>query len=219
MALLIESPAAPDTPMSLHDVSKISQTLAEHMQTLPLRAEGFTVEDYLSLDGSYLLEYVDGCLQVLPMPDLFHQAIAFVLHTWIDRFTREQGNAKVASAPFKVMLDSVRYREPDIGVMLNIHAARRHRTHWEGADFVIEIVSESNRRHDLETKRVDYAAAGIGEYWVVDPAFKTITQFVLEGAAYREQAVARGDESVRASVLDGFVVVAGSLFAEAEARL
>jgi Uma2 family endonuclease len=220
MALLIESPAAPDTPMSLHDVSKISQTLAEHMQTLPLRAEGFTVEDYFSLDGNYLLEYVDGCLQILPMPDFIHQALVLMLHRMIEAFlAKADPDARVTVSPFKIMLDAVRYREPDVCVMLGKHTARRHRTHWEGADFVIEIVSESNRRHDLETKRVDYAAGGIGEYWVVDPEFKTITQFVLDGAAYREQAVARGDESVRARVLDGFEVVAGPLFAEAEARL
>jgi Uma2 family endonuclease len=219
MALLIESPAAPDTPMSLHDVSKISQTLAEHMQTLPLRAEGFSVEDYFSLNGNYLLEYVDGCLQILPMPDLYHQMLSQLLLLKLLDVLKSDPAGQVCYSPFKVMLDATRYREPDLGVMLGKHAARRRRTHWEGADFVIEIVSESNRRHDLETKRHDYAVAGIGEYWVVDPELKSIRQFVLDGPAYREQAVARGAESVHGHVLAGLTVAAGPLFAEAEARL
>ncbi len=34
--------------------------------------------------------------------------------------------------------------------------------------------------HDIETKRVEYAQAGIPEYWIVDPEEETITVLVLK---------------------------------------
>jgi hypothetical protein len=87
MATLLQSPPR---SLSMADVAGISQTLAEDLGRIVLKTEGFSVEDYLSLDGPYLLEYVDGSLQVLPTPDALHQAIAFVLAPTCWLHTREQ---------------------------------------------------------------------------------------------------------------------------------
>jgi Uma2 family endonuclease len=56
---------------------------------------------------------------------------------------------------------------------------------------VAEVLSPSNRRVDLILKRHDYGAAGIQQYWIVDPAERALTVLVLdEGAtSYREAAV------------------------------
>jgi hypothetical protein len=75
MPSLLESPGQ---PLSLADVAGISRQLADDIGRLTLKTEGFTVEDYLSLGGPYLVEYRGGCLQVLPMPTALHQALAFV---------------------------------------------------------------------------------------------------------------------------------------------
>lgn len=58
----------------------------------------------------------------------------------------------------------------------------------------VEVLSPSNRTTDLVTKRVDYAAAGIPSYWLVDPEVPSVTVLELEGNAYAEAAVVRGDE-------------------------
>jgi Uma2 family endonuclease len=39
---------------------------------------------------------------------------------------------------------------------------------------VIEIVSESTRSKDADIKRKLYAKYGVREYWIVDPAAKTM---------------------------------------------
>jgi Uma2 family endonuclease len=44
----------------------------------------------------------------------------------------------------------------------------------------MEVVSDENRHHDLETKRAEYAKAGIPEYWIVDPKESKITVLVLD---------------------------------------
>jgi Uma2 family endonuclease len=64
------------------------------------------------------------------------------------------------------------------------HALRIGEPFWEGADLVMEVVRDDDRRRDLETKRREYAQAGIPEYWIVDPQQARITVLRLEGASY-----------------------------------
>ena len=45
---------------------------------------------------------------------------------------------------------------------------------------MIEVVSDKNRPHDIKTKRVEYAKAGIPEYWIIDPERGQITVLVLK---------------------------------------
>ena len=45
----------------------------------------------------------------------------------------------------------------------------------------MEVVSDKNRPHDIKKKRIEYAKAGIPEYWIVDPKKETITVLVLKG--------------------------------------
>lgn len=68
-------------------------------------------------------------------------------------------------APFPIQLWANKFREPDVAFMLPPHLERCVGKYWDGADLVVEILSESHRTTDLETKRIEYARAGIPEYW------------------------------------------------------
>ncbi|HHH42319.1 MAG TPA: Uma2 family endonuclease [Chloroflexi bacterium] len=97
-------------------------------------------------------------------------------------------------------------REPDIAVMLAEHAHRRHEQYWEVPDLVVEVVSPENRRHDLETKRREYAQAGIPEYWIVDPQEEQITVLTLEGERYTVHGTFGRGTVARSALLSGFEV-------------
>jgi Uma2 family endonuclease len=86
-------------------------------------------------------------------------------------------------APFKMHLSSRRTgREPDLVFLKAEHAARAHHTYLNGpADLVVEIVSPESVQRDYRTKRAEYEAAGIPEYWIVDP-MRHETQFNQLGA-------------------------------------
>ena len=47
-------------------------------------------------------------------------------------------------------------------------------------DWIIEIVSPGNLKHDTKTKFDLYEEAGVQEYWVVFPGEKTILTYVLD---------------------------------------
>ena len=66
-------------------------------------------------------------------------------------------------------------------------AGRRHERYWEGADLVMEVVrpDRKSRKRDHETKRREYARAGIPEYWIVDHQEERILVLTLQEFAYR----------------------------------
>jgi Uma2 family endonuclease len=207
MSALIESEARPMAPF---DLAAISQQLAEDVSRLVPDSDGYSVEDYFSLDGAYLVEFVDGRLQVLPMPDALHQAIIRVLCNLFEHALERDPDARVVMSPFKVYLNDRLYREPDVALMLGQHASRRSNDFWRGADLVVEVISESNRRHDVITKMTDYAQASIPEYWIVDPTARSISVFVLVDGTYQQidsHAVAQS------RVLPGLAVNVMDLFA------
>jgi Uma2 family endonuclease len=89
--------------------------------------------------------------------------------------------------------------------MLSEHRERLHEKHWDSADLVMEIVSE-DRAHDLETKRSEYAQAGIPEYWIVDPKLQEISVLKLIGDHYEPAGVYRPGEKAASILLAGFTV-------------
>ncbi|MDB5289991.1 MAG: hypothetical protein JWL69_1232, partial [Phycisphaerales bacterium] len=112
---------------------------------------------------------------MLPSPTQRHQLILIFLFDALRAFVGEQKLGRALFGPLPVRLESGKYREPDIVFMLAEHASRMGNDFWDGADLVMEVVSEDGCRRDLEEKRRDYALAGIPEYWIVDPREQSIT--------------------------------------------
>lgn len=187
----------------------------ERAQVFPVRYP-CTEDEYLSLDSQRLVEYADGFLEILPMPATQHQLILAFLFKALDARVMAGRLGRVLFAPLKVRTGEGKVREPDILFMKREHA-RRVRSHlWEQPDLVMEIVSENNRRHDLETKRDEYARAGIPEHWIVDPEEATITVFVLKRRrrAYAEPGVFHKGERAASTVVPGFGVDVTEVFSQ-----
>jgi Uma2 family endonuclease len=176
-------------------------------QVFPVRYP-CTEEEYLALDENILLEYADGFLEVLPMPTIFHQLIMGFLYRRLDAYVTADRLGTVVFAAYRVRLRPGKYREPDLRFIKNEHRSSIRKNWCTKADLVIEIVSEHNRRHDLVTKRDEYAKAGIPGYWIVDPEEETITIFVLKPRrkTYDEHGVFRKGERAASRFLPGFSV-------------
>lgn len=109
-----------------------------------------------------------------------------------------------------------KYREPDILFMLHDNKERRRKTYWIGADLVMEVVSPDDPRRDLETKRREYAQAGISEYWIVDPRVNRVTVLTLNDMRYSIHGEFGAGQQADSVLLDGFTVDVDELFAAAE---
>jgi Uma2 family endonuclease len=81
----------------------------------------------------------------------------------------------------------------------------------------MEVVSvgEEARDRDTRQKPLDYAAAGIPEYWIVDPENRTITVLSLDGTEYFPRGVFGEGEVAESVLLPGFAVDVAECFAQA----
>ncbi len=167
----------------------------------------WTAEQYLLLTDqtNRLIEFTDGYIEVLPMPTDQHQAIVEFLFLALRAFIDQLGG-KVRFAPLRLQIRAGKFREPDILLVRDANDPRRQNRHWCGADLVVEIISSDNPERDTKEKRVDYAEAGIPEYWIVDPEQEMITVLRLEADAYAEHGVFHRGDIATSALLSGFVV-------------
>ncbi len=170
--------------------------------------------DYLGLDTNQLIEFTGGNLEFLPMPTDEHQTIVDRLVDMLKAYIAKHGAGLVRYAPMRLKVAEGKYREPDIMYLHDADDPRRRNDAWTGADAVFEVVSEGgeNRRRDIELKPALYAAAGIPEYWIVDPELREIRVLALAGHSYVEHSVARPDQVAESRLLTGFSAAAADLF-------
>lgn len=174
---------------------------------------------YLSFTESIsqIVELVDGSIEVPEMPTKTHQQIVHALLSILLAFLRENQAGDAVAAPYRVRLRGNTFREPDIVVYTTAHLDRFGERYGEGADLVVEVISDdaASRTRDYEDKRRDYEEAGIPEYWIVDPTAQKILVLGLDGPAYRVVSeVGLGAEAV-SQVLGGFRVSVGAVIMQA----
>jgi Uma2 family endonuclease len=168
-------------------------------------------QEYLALDTNRLVELSDGSIEVLEMPTEVHQDIVLFLYRLLFAFVQVRSAGKVQTAARPVRLWPGKFREPDVLFMLAEHRERRTEQYWNGADLVMEVVSE-DRSHDLVKKRSEYARGGIAEYWIVDPMLKEITVLRLAGDQYEPAGVYHPGEQAASVLLAGFAVDVTAVF-------
>ena len=102
--------------------------------------------------------------------------------------------------------DAERVSPPLPPLLTHAEVTRRLEAVVAGApDLVAEILSPSTAHLDHTTKLVEYARAGVREYWIVDPEEYSVVVFTLDGDAFR----------VAGAIFSGGIIGVG-MFAEAK---
>lgn len=173
----------------------------------------WTEEQYLRLTDSSrrLLEFVDGSIEVLPMPTDKHQVISRFLFLALFALTQQIGGS-VLYAPLRLRIREGKYREPDLLFIGDADDPRRQNAYWLGADLVMEIVSPDDPERDTKVKRADYAEVGIAEYWIVNPENETILVLQLKSNQYDEHGVFHRGDKATSVLLADFAVLVNDVF-------
>ena len=147
-------------------------------------------QEYLALDTNRRVEFDNGFVEVHDAPTDQHQAIISYFISILRALAKQIGGVE-RPAGLRLRQWDQKYREPDIVFLRDRNSSLRHENYWDGADLAIEIVSASleDRERDLLTKRIEYAQAGIQEYWIVDPEQETVTVLNLTDDVYTESGV------------------------------
>jgi Uma2 family endonuclease len=175
--------------------------------------------EYLALTTNRLVEFSDGHLEVLPVPTTSHQLLVAFFFQSLSALVAARGLGTVLFAPLRVRLWPGKYREPDVVMMLAEHAGGIGEQFWEGADLVLEVISDDDRRRDLETKRTEYARAGIPEYWIVDPGEASVTVLRLSGKRYVVHGEYGKGAVAESALLPGFGVDVAQALAHGKVAL
>lgn len=168
----------------------------------------WTESEYLSLDTNRLIEFTDGTLEFLTMPKPNHQFILVLLFELLKKFVTERSLGFVLPAALRVKLREGKFREPDIVFITTENKHRFFEDFCDGADLVVEIVSDSHsdRKRDHVGKRQEYAEADISEYWIVDPQDEVIIVLTLVDRSYREHGKFSRGEAASSVLLPDFEV-------------
>lgn len=176
----------------------------------------WTVNEYLALDlsGGKLIEFNHGVLEFPPMPIAEHQRILRFLVRILETFLEERGVGEILTAPLPLLLETGLYREPDALIVRPEHL-ESNPDYPTGAELVIEIVSAGKvaRQRDFETKRKEYAATGIPEYWIIDPKNHEVHVLTFQAGLYREHDVVGKGQTITSLVLPGVAISVDALFA------
>lgn len=90
------------------------------------------------------------------------------------------------SAPVDVQLDCDEKTMVQPDVLVVCDREKIVPTHVYGApDLIMEILSPATRKIDMNIKHSKYAAAGVREYWLIDPDKKKIVVYDLEMKNFR----------------------------------
>jgi Uma2 family endonuclease len=180
---------------------------------LPEPGEWTEADYYFISERGQLVELSDGNLEILPMPTDYHQLLALRLVVALTAFVEANKLGQVRFAPLPVRLWPGKIREPDVVFMATAHLHRIDK-YWGVPDLAVEIISEGDAKRDREDKRVDYAQAGIPEYWIVDPEQKTleILRLIPERKAYAHTANLTEQDTLTSVTFPGFQHSLANLF-------
>lgn len=137
-----------------------------------------SLEDYLKVPDRPRNEWVDGEVIVMP-PASEHRGTATVNLA----VTLKQGlpGLRVSAETGFRMAHSI--RGPDL--MVRAQPAEDGFV-TDAPVLVVEIHSRNTRREDRVRKPKEYAEAGVGQYWMVDPRRRTIEVLELDEGDWRE---------------------------------
>ena len=209
------APVAPDATSPATSVTAAtSQAALDALLRDILPRQGcWSDEAYLWLTdhGRRLIEFTDGRIEELPLPTFTHQAVLSFLHALFRAWLKPRGGVVVFSG-LRMRIREGKFREPDLLLLRDRSDTRCQDRYWLGADLVAEVVSPDDPDRDLVEKRIDYAEAGIPEYWIVDPRNETITVLVLAGNAYVEHGVHGRGGTATSPLLEGFATDVAAVF-------
>lgn len=180
-----------------------------------------SLADFDRVEGEpgHLYELNRGVIEVMDVPGIPH---GLMVQASRNQFTRHQLRKShiiyiAGGSDCKLLLPGLQSeRHPDLAIYLHEPPEGIDQP-WETwvPAIVIEIVSAGQEARDYEEKRADYLAAGVMEYWIIDPQAQSMLVLKRRGDVWLEQPVKRTGR-YSTSLIPGFEFDLKSVLAAAK---
>ncbi len=193
------------------------------MGPLALESHGhYTYGDYKKWADTERWELIDGVpYNMTPAPSRRHQEISGELYVQFASYLRDKP-CRVYAAPFDVRLpegdeaddDISNVVQPDIAVVCD--RAKLDDAGCKGSpDLIVEILSPATARKDMKEKFLLYEKRGVREYWLVDPAGKTVQVFrQTDAGCFGRLEVYGEEERIKVGIFDDLEIELAAVFRE-----
>jgi Uma2 family endonuclease len=169
---------------------------------LDKQAKRWTYEEYYRLDDDQRYEIIDGNLLMAPAPDTWHQEWLNNINLLISPHVRRNKLGRVFIAPVDVVLNPENTVQPDLVFISTPNLGIiQQRAIFGTPDLLVEIVSPSSVRRDRYDKKALYARFGVKEYWIGDPANRSLEILTLKPGGYELHCSAEERGKVASLVL------------------
>ena len=174
---------------------------------------------YPDIDVSY--EWNNGILEAKFLANAPQLDLGFWFLALLHQYVKTHDNAKLINMETGFVLtmqdeaepSGMRkaVRKPDIGIILNsnpVSWGRIDQRSFAGVcDAVVEFLSDSTQAEvlrDTEEKKLDYALAGVQEYYILDPTGEHMHFYRLTPESQYDEIQPEAGEVIRSQLLPGF---------------
>ncbi len=188
---------------------------------LDYRYEGKKVsyEEFMDIyeKSELRMEFIDGEIILLGSPSFEHQRILGDLHVMLKQFLQGK-KCKVLMAPFDVHFYKPEIKDPDVCqpdllIACDLEETVNEKGRYMGTPaLVVEILSPSTRSKDMVKKLNTYMLSGVEEFWVVDPAQKTVIVYTFSDLYIDSYNLYKGAEIAVSYTFDGLAVPLQEVF-------
>ena len=190
-------------------LEKIQEKLADEKQRRAEFFETITEDDKA--------EFINGEMVIQSPAKYEHNTVSSNLLTLMNAYVNRNNLGWVGAEKVFVALTRNDY-EPDICFFRKSVADKFEagQMRFPAPDLIVEILSPSTEARDRGVKFTDYAAHGVKEYWVIDPAGETLEQFMLSETGEYELALKSGSGMVNSGAIPGFEIPIRAIFDASE---
>jgi Uma2 family endonuclease len=175
---------------------------------------GVTEEMFDGLvDEDTKAELIDGVMIMHSPASVEHDEISGFIRALMSFFADITQSGRVLGPDSIVHLRPGDKFAPDVFFIRQARVPTPRPKAFEGApDLVVEVLSPSNRKDDLQDKRQIYRAVGVPEIWFVDKNYRQLIIDRKQEDSYVDETVTEG--KAVSTVLEGFWMDVSWLWAE-----
>ncbi len=179
----------------------------------------YTYADYLTWEFEEMVELIKGRIfKMSPAPGSTHQKVCGNFHLSIGQYLKNR-KCQVFIAPYDIILpikdkkreSATTVVQPDLCIICD-ESMIEERGCFGVPDWIIEVISPTTSKKDINLKYDVYEEAGVKEYWVVYPLEQLVQIFVLENRTYARKGSFDFDDTLIPETLPELEIPLSEIF-------